>query len=91
MNTDIKDKSAHSVSLTARRDLKITGVLQVISFDDLAVELSTSAGEVDIEGTALNIDALDLDRGYIAISGEVSGINYVSDKPMKKKHFWSRE
>ncbi len=85
MNTDQK---VHSLTLIDRKDLKITGVTQIISFDDATVNLLTDRGELEIDGSSLNIDALDLDRGYAAVSGEISGINYIAER-VKKKRFWS--
>ena len=86
-----KDQNEHSITLVSRRELKITGVIQIISFDDASVALSTVCGELDIDGSGLNIDALDLDRKYAAVSGEIIGINYISDHPKKKRRFWGGE
>lgn len=92
MNMSIdKERQEHSLTLISRNNLKITGVLQIISFDDSSVALSTVCGELDIDGTALNIDALDLDRGCAAVSGEVFGINYISERPKKRKRLWGTE
>lgn len=92
MNMSIdKERQDHSVTLVSRNNLKITGVLQIISFDDSSVVLSTVCGELDIDGTSLNIDALDLDRGCASVSGDVFGINYISERPKKKKRLWGAE
>lgn len=92
MNIGIdKERQEHAITLVSRNNLKITGVLQIISFDDSSVAFSTVCGELDIDGTALNIDALDLDRGYATVSGEVFGINYISERPKKKKRLWGAE
>lgn len=86
-----KEQQEHAVTLVSRKNLKITGVLQIISFDDASVALSTVCGELDIDGASLNIDALDLDRGCASVSGEVFGINYISERPKKKKRLWGAE
>lgn len=92
MNSEYKKECPeHSISLNARKELKITGVTQVVSFDDASVDLLTTCGEIEIDGTSLNIDALDLERGYSSISGEISGINYITERVKKKKRFWSGE
>lgn len=82
-----KDQNEHSLTMISRRELQISGVTQIISFDDALVALSTVCGELDVDGSGLNIDALDLDRKYAAVSGEIIGINYISDRPKKRRKF----
>ena len=89
MNTNTEREHAeHTLTLKSRKELKITGVRQVLSFDDTSVALVTSDGELDIDGEALNIDALDLDHGIASVTGNIAGMNYVSDQPVKKRRFW---
>ena len=82
--------SEHSLSLTSRKELKITGITQIISFDDSYVLFSTVMGEVEVVGKELKVDALDLDTCYSLIRGEICGINYLDDSQKKKKSFWNR-
>ncbi len=86
-----KEIVAHSIELVDRKELKITGVTQIISFDDLSVVMLSDCGEIEIDGNSLNIDALDLERKYVAVSGEISGINYIERVVKKKKRFWGGE
>ncbi len=86
-NTD-KDRTEHTVTLVSRKELKITGVRQILNFDDTNVAFITSDGELDIDGETLNIDSLDLDKGVASVTGNISGMNYISDQPVKKRKFW---
>ena len=89
MNSNMeKDRSEHTLSLASRKELKITGVRQILNFDDKNVAFVTSDGELDIDGEKLNIDILDLDRGVASITGNISGINYITDRPVRKRKFW---
>jgi sporulation protein YabP len=89
MAFDIEKKSSeHSIFLVNRREIKITGVIRVIAFDDTYVTLSSALGDIDVSGNDMKIDALDLESGLALISGEICGINYIEDSPKKKKHFW---
>ncbi len=89
MNSDYnKSHTEHSFSLVARKELKITGVTQILGFDEYTVTFASDLGDMEIDGTSLNIDALDLERGYAAVSGEISGINYIAERIKKKKRFW---
>lgn len=90
MAFEIESKNKeHSVSLVERKNIKITGVTKVISFDDTYVLLSSLMGEIDVSGRDMKVDALDLESGYALISGEICGINYIDDSPKKKKRFWN--
>lgn len=85
-----KPQSEHSIELIARKSLKVSGVDQIISFDENSVILSSSLGELEISGYDLSVDALDLDRGFASVSGEICGINYLDEGMKKKTRFWGR-
>ena len=88
MAFEIEKKSAeHSLFLFDRKEIKITGVSKIISFDDSYVMLSSVLGDIDVSGNNMNVDALDLESGYALISGEICGINYIDDSNKKKKRF----
>ena len=86
-NTD-RERQEHILTLKSRKELKITGVRQILNFDDTCVAFITSDGELEIDGDGLNIDVLDLDRGIASVTGNISGMNYISDQPVKKRKFW---
>ena len=86
-NTD-KVRAEHTLTLLSRRELKITGVRQILNFDDANVAFVTSDGELDIDGEALNISSLDLDLGIASVTGNITGMNYISDQPAKKRKLW---
>ena len=88
-NTD-KDLQEHALTLTSRKELRVSGVMQILNFDDSSVAFVTSAGELEIDGMELNIDSLDLERGTAFITGNISGINYVNDRPNKKRRIFAR-
>jgi sporulation protein YabP len=90
MAFEIEKKSAeHSLFLFDRKEIKITGVSKIISFDDSYVMLSSVLGDIDVSGNNMKVDALDLESGYALISGEICGINYIDDSNKKKKRFWN--
>lgn len=88
-NTD-KECAEHDLTLISRKELKITGVRQILNFDDTSVAFVTAAGELEIDGESLNIDVLDLNRGVASVTGNISGMNYLSDQQNKKRKFRSR-
>ncbi len=86
-NTYEKNTAEHSLTLVSRKSLKLNGVKQILSFDDLSVVFSTVCGEMEVVGESLSVDMLDLDNGVAAISGTISGMNYITERPKKKRWF----
>ena len=84
-----RECAEHDLTLISRKELKITGVRQILNFDDTTVAFITSAGELEIDGESLNIDVLDLNRGVASVTGTITGMNYISDQPNKKSKFRS--
>ena len=66
----------HDVSIKGRMHVDVTGVREVVSFDDNAVELITTGGRMTIEGDGMRIGVLDTDRGVVAIDGKVLALFY---------------
>ena len=71
-----KTATKHTVMLSERAEVQITGVLEVVSFDESAVLLHTSVGALLLEGAALRVHMLDVEGGRLAVSGEISGLYY---------------
>lgn len=84
-NTTISgDKSLeapHRLVLEGRRKLTMTGVVEVESFDESAIQLTTTRGGVCIRGTGLHLQMLSLDGGQVAVDGTVDAITYEDDTP----------
>ena len=71
-----KNKSAHSLCMKDRESLEVSGVSDVISFDEAGIVLSTECGVLSIDGSELHIVTLNVDEGNVAITGTVNGIIY---------------
>ena len=70
--------------LEDRKRLVIDGVLNVESFNDDYLELSSNLGRIEIEGSELKIEELRQETGKILISGEISGVFYKENKTIKR-------
>lgn len=66
----------HKLTLNERKQLTMTGVSEVVSFDDTAVVLNTSLGTLVVQGKDLQLKTLSLDGGQVAVDGTISGLNY---------------
>lgn len=69
-----------TVILENRARLIIDGVINVESFNDDYLEISTRLGEISVEGSNLKIEELRQDNGKINITGDISGIFYKGEK-----------
>lgn len=66
----------HKLALDERKRLTVTGVTEVISFDETAVVLRTSMGTLLVQGRELQLKTLSLDGGQMAVDGTVSTLIY---------------
>ena len=89
METTIENKTA-SLVLYQRNLLNLTGIEDVISFDELAIYLITKNGNLLIEGTDLHITTLDVASGKMEVEGTIRSINYNDKETGKKESFFSR-
>lgn len=71
----------HKLQLNERRQLTMSGVTEVISFDDTAVILQTSLGTLIVQGKELQLKTLSIDGGQVAVDGHVSALSYEEPRP----------
>ena len=67
---------AHSVTLTDRKRLCLTGVEDVDCFNEQMVVLRTSQGMLTVSGAGLNVSRLSLEDGRVEVEGEVDALEY---------------
>lgn len=73
-----------NIVLENREKLSISGVLDVLSFDDQIVILETELGLLTIKGENLRINKLSLDTTEVVINGEISNLGYTENNSDKK-------
>ena len=66
----------HAMTLEQRKNLTMTGVSEVVSFDDTAVVLRTALGTLTVQGSQLRLKTLSTEGGRVAVTGEVSALVY---------------
>lgn len=67
---------AHSIHIDNRMRTSITGVMDVVSFNEQDVMLLTEAGPLNIVGNSLHLNKLNLEDGQICIEGELLALDY---------------
>ena len=78
----------HHVIMEDRCKLSVTGVEDVISFDEAEIITRTGQGNLIIRGSGLHIGKLTLDSGEVSIDGTVRELCY--EEPVVAGGFWSR-
>ncbi|PHV70366.1 sporulation protein YabP [Sporanaerobium hydrogeniformans] len=82
---DEKISRKHVVTLTDRHKLTLTGVTDVFSFDEEAVELETIEGYIEIKGEDLHIIKMNIDDGEMIIEGLIAELIYHETQTSNKK------
>ncbi len=82
-----QEQLPHKLQLNERRNLTMTGVTEVVSFEDTAVVLQTSLGTLVVQGQGLQLKTLSLEGGQVAVDGSVSALIY---QEPRQGGFWER-
>ncbi len=75
-----QEELPHRLSLSERSKLTVTGVTEVISFDETMVALQTCMGMLNVQGSQLQLKTLSLDGGQVEVDGTVSSLVYEEAK-----------
>ena len=67
---------AHSLALENRKTAALTGVSEVLAFDENQVILMTESGEIVLTGEGLHVTRLMLEEGQLTVEGRLDGIVY---------------
>ena len=66
----------HDLTLRGRKMLTMTGVSEVLSFEDTSVVLRTEMGTLVVQGRDLQLKTLSTDGGQVAVEGAVAALIY---------------
>lgn len=77
-------KGYHRVVLNNREEMTISGVMDVISFDEQLIVIETEMGILEIKGEDIHVNQLNLENGDLNLTGVIEGIDY-DDKTSYKK------
>ena len=76
----------HSLTLDRPAALSLSGVEDVGSFDEQAVQLTTSGGRLTVRGSGLHMEKMSLETGEVLLSGRVDSLDY-EDTPEARGFF----
>lgn len=75
----------HNITISDRKNIVITGVKKIESFDDEEFLMDTSMGYVIIKGEALEVIKLDTYQGNVSIKGRINQLSYMENGTKKDK------
>lgn len=66
----------HTIHLINRNSIDLSGVNNVVNFDDEEIILDTNMGFLEIGGQELHITMLNLENGRVAVQGNINQLAY---------------
>ena len=73
---EAQKEKEHKLVLDRREKATVTGVKDVISFDEKEILLQTEFGKMTVKGEGLHVKRLTLEKGEAELEGQVNGILY---------------
>lgn len=85
----VPKEERNDIAIRSRKHIDVTGVKEVLSFDEGSVSMITVCGEMNVEGENLKIGTLDTDSGIVSVDGKISAVIYYDEpmRPERKKLF----
>ncbi len=74
----------HQIILDNRKNLSVSGVENIESFDDNTIILITSMGELTIRGNDLHIAKSNVETGELIMDGSITDLIYTDRVPKKE-------
>ena len=68
-----------NVIIEGRKKLNISGVRDVISFDDETILLDTALGKMTVKGEEIHISNFNTETGDLSAEGQIHAVVYMSD------------
>lgn len=87
-----KSMKPHKVMLDRRAMAMISGVTEVVSFDENEIVLETSQGTLTVKGDDLKVNRLTVEQGEVDIGGRVDSFSYaqIRERRGQGESFFSR-
>ena len=83
MNINVNPNIVQNLVLENRGKLSVSGVNDVLSFDDQVVMVDTELGLLTVKGENIRINKLSLDTAEVIIEGDISSLAYSQNKQEK--------
>ena len=83
---------SHKLELYNLEKGTMTGILDVISFDEHTIVLDTDMGFLTIKGKDLHVSRLSLEKGEVDLEGNVESLVYSANESYRKsgQSIWTK-
>ncbi len=82
-------EKSHTLILENRQRAALTGISEVLQFDENQVILLTESGEIAMTGEGLHVTKLMLEEGQLTVDGKVDSVFYT--QPARRRGFFRRK
>ncbi len=82
---EISASANASVHVKNRETAILSGVEDVLAFDDTAITLRTTLGELIIEGSSLRITDFCAEKGELSVLGKINVLAYEEKREEKRR------
>lgn len=79
------DNLNHKIDINERKNIYLTGIKKLNSFDDKEFFVDSIMGSILIKGKNLELIKLDTFQGSLSIKGTIDSINYLDDLKKNSK------
>ena len=90
MVKEVSSNLNHSFSVSERKNIIISGVAKIDSFDNEEFLLETVQGYMNIKGENLEVVKLDTYQGNVSIKGIINSITYIDENTKKESSMFTK-
>ena len=84
IESNFEDNLVQNIILENRNKLTVSGVKDVLSFDDQVVMIATDLGLLTVKGEDLKINKLNIDTSEVKVEGKINNLSY-SENTLKSE------
>lgn len=77
--TNPQEEREQTLTLVNRRRFTVSGVTEVLRFDDTAAAFDTVKGRLVVRGEGLRVETMDVEAGNVTLNGTVSALGFTGD------------
>ncbi len=85
-----REDMLHNITMEERRNMTVSGVEDVDSFDEDKIVAYTTEGVMTVKGAGLRINRLNVEKGEMEIEGEIDSIEYAEGHKSEKGSFFGK-
>ena len=74
----------HTINIIERKNISLTGIKKIKSFDDSEFFVDSIMGSILIKGENLELIKLDTFQGNLSIKGIINSVNYMDNNKKNK-------